>query len=440
VKHRGASTAAVFSFVFVCFFPNPALPIGSNTGLQAGEILAVLSAPAFLLLGWLPRRHLQVLLLLLSPPFLAGYLSVLTGRALSEEVVINNLIATSLVMVVLVPAGGIVKERWVAPLLSGAAAAILCHALVGIYQVYWFARDVFPLAGLYQNPSFLSLISEEPSDWALYVKRPCGLFPEPSAMAASTGPWLIFFFGLLMYPGTWSRATRGVRVFLALALAGGAGLILLSRSGYTLFLLAGFLLAGLPAVKDAFLRLHRPKGLLTVTVLVLAGVAVTVLSIVYLSARVESEVQGGSSWPLRFASIVLGLKYLATSLPDLLVGAGPGQSSLILQSSGAAGSGLGGETGAAAVWSVVVTYVQEAGLVGAAALTVALITVLRAVAASSAPLVGLSCLMAWLGGVVFTTSYLSLLPLWIFFALLLGWDCLLPRSRLGRTGPETAVP
>ena len=92
------------------------------------------------------------------------------------------------------------------------------------------------------------------------------------------------------------------------------------------------------------------------------------------------------------------------------------------------------------MWSVVVTYIQEAGLVGAAALTAALIAVLRAVAASSAPLLGLSCLMVWLAGVVFTTSYLSLLPLWIFFALLLGWDYLLPRSRLGRAEPEPAVP
>ncbi len=439
-KYWRLSAAAIFSFVFVCFLPNPALPIGESTGLQAGQILAIPFVFVLLVSGGLPRRHTEVLLLLVSPIFLSGFLAILTGRALSDEIAVNTMIATALVMIVLIPAGGITRERCSVPLLSGAAAAILCHALVGIYQSYWFARDVFPLAGLYQNPSFLSLIAEEPSNWALYVKRPFGLFPEPSAMAASTGPFLILFFGLLLYRGIRPWATRGVRIFLALSIVGGAGLILMSRSGYTIFLLAGFLLAGLPMIKDALLRLHSPKGLLTVAVFVLAGAAVTALSVVYLAARVESEVQGGSSWPLRFASIVLGLKYLGTSLPDLLTGAGPGQSSLILQSSGAARSGLGGETGAAAVWSVVVTYIQEAGLVGAAALTAALIAVLRAVAASSAPLLGLSCLMAWLAGVVFTTSYLSLLPLWIFFALLLGWDYLLPRSRLGRAEPEPAVP
>ncbi len=438
-KHRFFS-AAVFSFVFICFFPNPALPIGSSTGLQAGQVLAMLSVFVFLVLGWLPRRHALALLLLIFPVFLAGFLAILAGRALDDEAAVNNMIATSLVTIVLIPAGGMMRKRYMVPLLSGAALAILGNAFVGVYQAYWFSQDVFPMGELYQNPSFNSLISETPETWALYVKRPFGLFPEPSAMAASTGPWLVLIFGLLLYPNLRPWARPGTRALFALAIVGGVGLMLMSKSGYTVFLLTGFLLVSLPMIRENVLRLHRPGNLLIVVALVLVGAALTVLSVAYLNTRVESELQGGSSWPLRFASILLGLKYLGTSLPDLFFGAGPGQSSLVLQSSGVAGSSLGGDTGIAAVWSVAVTYIQETGLVGVAALATVLGVVLRAVARSAIPLVGLGCLAAWLGGVVFTTSYLALLPVWIFLALLLGWDYLFDRGPGPiELAPESAV-
>jgi hypothetical protein len=439
-KYRFFSAAAIFSFVFICFFPNPALPVGSNTGLQAGQILIMPFMFAFLALGGLPRRHVLALLLLIFPPFLSGFLAVIAGRALSYEIVLNNMIATLSVMIVLVPAGAMVRKRYMVPLILGSALAILCNSLVGFYQAYWFSKDVFPLSELYQNPSFKSLISDDPSTWALYVKRPFGLFPEPSAMAASTGPWLVLILGLLLYPNLRPWATRGTKTLLALAIVGGVGLIIMSRSGFTVFLLTGFLLVSVPVMRGKVLRLHHPGSLLTVVALVLMGVAITVLSVAYLNTRVGSELQGGSSWPLRFASILLGLKYLGTSLPDLLIGAGPGQSSLVLQSSGVAGSSLGGDTGIAAVWSVVVTYIQEAGLVGVAALATVLGVVLRAVTRSSTPLLGSSCLMVWLGSVVFTTSYLALLPVWIFFALLLGWEYLFDRdSGSVELAPESAV-
>ncbi len=421
-KHRGLLAAAVVTFVFVCFFPNPALPIGSSTGLQAGQVLAMLSMLGVLFFGWLPRRHALAALILGFPLLFSGLIGILSGHALDGEVAINNIVATSLVLIVLIPAGWIARRRHMVPVVWGAALAILCNAAVGVYQAYWFAKDVFPLGGLYQNPSFKSLIAENPMSWAIYVKRPFGLFPEPSAMAASTGPWLVMLLGLLLYPDLRPWAARGTMGLFVLALVGGVSLILMSKSGYTLFLLGGFLLVSLHLAKDSVLRLHRPRGLFAVVGMVLVGTAVAVFSVVYLSSRVESEIEGGSSWLLRFASILQGLGYLGRSLPDLLVGAGPGQSSLVLTASGVTGSSLEGDTGVAAVWSVVAAYIQEAGLVGVMALALVLVVVLRAIFRTPFPLVGLGCLLAWLGGVVFTTSYLALLPVWVFLALLLGWD------------------
>src|SRR5215210_3368755 len=107
---------AAFLFVFVSFFPNPALSIGSSTGLQAGQIMALLSLP-FILVSGLPKRQTLVLLLLLL--LVSCLLVVLTGRALSNEVALKSTVATALVFLVLIPAGKVANKRYTLPLLSG---------------------------------------------------------------------------------------------------------------------------------------------------------------------------------------------------------------------------------------------------------------------------------------------------------------------------------
>lgn len=425
---------AAFLFVFVCFFPNPALSIGSSTGLQAGQIMALLSLP-FILVSGLPKRQTLVLLLLLLPMLVSSFLVVLTGRALSNEVVLKSTVATALVFLVLIPAGKVANKRYTLPLLSGVAWAVMLNVAVGLYQVYSFARDEFPLLGLYQNPSFGSFITADPENYALYVKRPFGLFPEPSAMAASIGPWLVLLVGLLLYPMLRYGMTRSLKRQLLWATVGGVALIIISSSGFTVWLLISLLLVGLPALKDRVLRLHRTGSLLALIAFVLVGVVLVYFSLTYVGARLD--IQENSSWSARLASILWALSYLSTSPFVLLFGVGPGQSYLILQSLGAANlpPGSSGEIAVTAVWSVIVLYVQEMGLLGAVALAPTLTMVSRAIVRSSARLVGLSCLLAWLMGLVLTTSYLPMLPMWLFLGVLLNWDRIfearIPENGLG---------
>jgi hypothetical protein len=412
--------AAAFLFSFVCFIPNPALPLGDSTGLQGGQIMALLSLP-FVLISGLPKRHTLILLLLLLPMLVSGLLVVLTGRALSNEVVLKLTVATVLVFLVLVPAGKVANKRYALPLLSGVAWGVMLNVAVGLYQVYSFARDEFPLPDLYQNPSF-DIITGDPENYALYIKRPFGVFPEPSAMAASIGPWIVFIVAMLIYPKLRRGMTRGLRVQLLLAAVGGVALILLSSSGFTVWLLISLLLAGLPALKDRLLRLHRFGSWFVLITFVMVGVALVYFSLANVGSRLD--IQENSSWSSRLASIVWALSYLGTSPSNLFFGVGPGQSSLLLQSPEAFTllPESFGELAVTAVWSVAARYVQEMGLLGAAALALTLIMVLRAIVRSSARLVGFSCLLAWLAGVVLTTSYLPLLPIWLFLGVLLNWD------------------
>jgi hypothetical protein len=70
--------------------------------------------------------------------------------------------------------------------------------------------------------------------YAQYVRRPCGLFPEPSAMSAAPGPWLMVLAGVLI--GAAVRVKSGrlrSTPRLWAALFGGLSLLALSRSGLT---------------------------------------------------------------------------------------------------------------------------------------------------------------------------------------------------------------
>ena len=86
--------------------------------------------------------------------------------------------------------------------------------------------------------------------------------------------------------------------------------------------------------------------------------------------------------------------------------------------------------GSVAIWSMAVCYYAETGLLGAAALLAVLAMAVGAIARSSAVLLGLCALGSWLVGVVVTTSYSNLSPIWLFLGVVLSWDRLFPRAVL----------
>src|SRR5204862_5308134 len=75
-----------------------------------------------------------------------------------------------------------------------------------------------------------------------YIRRPFGLFPEPSAMSSSLAPWVVLWLaeaaGVLRLreePGRWRRALFVTAAVSALAL------ILLSRSGHSMILVSALM-------------------------------------------------------------------------------------------------------------------------------------------------------------------------------------------------------
>ena len=93
-----------------------------------------------------------------------------------------------------------------------------------------------------------------------------------------------------------------------------------------------------------------------------------------------------------------------------------------------------------AVYSLTFCYYMETGLLGGLALLAVLAMVLRAIARSSAIVLGFCTLGTWLVGVAVTTSYMPLSAIWLFLGALLSWDRLFPTRpdpTRHRSGPST---
>jgi len=346
----------------------------------------------------------------------------------SPDVLVKELIATTLAVLVIWPVDWLADRDLFREMLAAAGAAIVLHSLIGLYQLYSFSKDEFPLLFLYAtDPSFgdPQTVVEWSEVYARYIKRPCGLFTEASAMAASLGPWTVLLASLLLDPGPrrrlgWRRAWPVVP-----PVAGGCLLLALSNSGSTLAMMAAVLVIG---AREAWRMVHapRPSQLVMVALVLLSVAAMFGYAISMLGSDLTNRID--DSWGLRAASIRMGLT-LNSDLLNVVVGVGPGQSSAILDSHWSGPPIPKFAMYTMAIWSVAVRYYYaETGLLGAAALLAVLAMAVGAIARSSAVLLGLCALGSWLVGVVLTTSYYSLSPVWLFLGVVLSWDRLFPRA------------
>jgi len=419
---RGWSRAA-WLFAFACFFPYPALAIGGNTGLQVSQAAALAAIP--FLVARPPGRSFRAILLLLGPVFVSMFLNHMFVDVPSPDVLVKQSIGTALAVLVIWPADWLADRDLFREVLAAAGAAIVLHSLIGLLQLYSFSKDQFPLLFLYVNPSFNSM-QEWAEEYALYVKRPCGLFPEPSAMAASLGPWTVLLAGLLLNPGLrrrlgWRRAWPVIP-----PVACGCLMLALSGSGSTFALMAALLVI---CAGEVWRMVHapRPSQLVMVALVLLSvasvlGYAISQLGSEHLESRIDS------SWGLRAASIRMGLTLNSDPL-NVAVGVGPGQSSPIIMSHWS-GPPISKTQKDVAIFSMAVSYYAETGLLGAAALLAVLAMAVGAITRSSAVLLGLCAFGSWLVGVVVTTSYCALSPVWLFLGVVLSWDRLFPRAIL----------
>lgn len=393
---------------FFCFMPYPALPVGNATAIQAGNVLVLVLVLPALLVSW-KRRPFWVTPLLVGPLCVSALKAAVAG---SDELdVCLKSLAVRILSCLAILATQMAAPRYALHLLTGIAAATLVHAAVGLLQLHSFSQGEFPLAGLYVNPSFLS-VQDNATIIARYIQRPFGLFPEPSAMAASLAPWVVVLFALssglirLRTP-----IATGHRLFFGAAALGGLGLIIVSRSGHA----AAASLAVVGLVGAWFLR-ARATSRTFLGVVVVFGLFLPI--VLYLAAVSVGNRLGGktafgnSSWGERADSLRLGFELVAYSDPaTILFGTGVGLMSPALQST----------YGLDAVFSVLLTYIFETGVLGALAVSFVGFALLRIWASVRFNLTFALAAGVWLVGITVITSYEQLLPLWMTLGWLTVW-------------------
>ena len=407
-------------FALSCFFPYPALPIGNYNGLQLGEALALLAFP--LVLFRPPTRALAMYVLYFIPITISGLIAMNSVSWNTSDILIKEMFSTVIAVTVLTLSNRLLEDGLARRVIHLAAWAILFHFCIGMLQIYKFSKDEFPLLFLYKNPSFKPMETWAEA-YAKYMKRPCGLFPEPSAMTSSLGPWLILMCGVLFDAEARKRfaPTRRTRTLLSVALVGGLILVGVSRSGLAPAILAGSVTVVIAQWKRSGLQENAAARFLGGLA---ATVAVVGLGFVLWKLGSSFEARVESSWGLRSASIVTALT-ANKELLTFLFGVGPGQSSLVIQKM-LAGMPIPEGEAQMSLWSVSVSYYMDNGFLAALALGTIAIVSLRAVMKSSAKTLGIVAMGIWWIAITVITSYVHLSAVWLFLGFLLEWERVFP--------------
>ena len=239
---------------------------------------------------------------MIAPAVVSGCYVLLVGSALAPGVVPKSIVAMAMPFLIVIPTRRLLRGGHGEPFVLGAAYAILVHAAIGAYQVFAFERSTFPFEGLLRTNPAMAMTPDQVATYVAFVRRPFGLFAEPSAMAACIGPWLVIITSALF-----ARRRDGSRrrtAILALALASGLALVVASKSGLAVPIVAATAIATLAA---AF-SWRRGAGVRAAALFLSAAIAFA--AVVWLSENAASrfELAQNDSWQARLESLKLGAR------------------------------------------------------------------------------------------------------------------------------------
>lgn len=398
-----------FGLALTSLLPYPGLAVGNNTGLEMYDALSLAVVPLVLIMG-VPKRHLAAFMLFLVPAAISAVVAAGAGRIESVTTGAAVLVGLVLGFIPLICIGVFARKSYFTAILHGVCLATVIHTAAGAYQVYAFANGFFPFLGILRNPGYMPLDAVA-ENWTLYIRRPFGLFPEPSAMAASLVPWLIIMVGLLLYPDISPVVLgKGTRLWVLIAAAGGIWLVIWSRSGFVVPMILMLVALSIPRAVKAVSEVFVVRRM----ALVLVAIAAIWLMVIFAQNQFGNRLETSTAadpWADRRSSLEIGVRLPNNDLESLFLGVGPGQSTIILQDT----------KGLDTVWSVTIRNYADTGLFGLFCMLAIGGIVMFAILRSPVRYAGALAAVAWLFGITFVTSY-GLNSIWFFLAFLLNWD------------------
>lgn len=392
-------------FGFTTQLPNPVFFNPTNKfGLQ-------LSVPVTLYVIWRFRKRIPPVVtraygLLLVPLFVSMVAG--SGAPTDFSALYKFAVFTGISFLPLLAAGFLV-DGTAAYFLRGTAWAILVHVAVGVLQVLaGFGKVPFDIFfHLYNNGEYAT--DQYAIPIMLRSVRPFGLYPEPSAMAACISPFIVLFvaysIGLIRFPGTFDKGCR--RLILTSGIL-GAIFVVISRSGGSMFLAASIILLFLVR---AF---QEPPGarrtLLTTVPIAFGACSAAVLVIGRLEGGAASDALNGS-WAIRIGSIEQAVKDYLTAPPWII----------LFGFAGLARVRVGAETNFSGIYSVLLSYIVNGGLVAVACVWRICVDIANSFRKVRLPVVSAAYALTYLSGIGFATSYSTPAPLYTALAVLLMW-------------------
>ncbi|WP_394940684.1 hypothetical protein [Psychromicrobium sp. YIM B11713] len=410
---RIVAVALIISSVLPYF----ALPLGVSTNVPFSSIFG-----GYLLIrGCRDRRIFWLSAGVLLAPFLASFFRMfITSEQWS--------VAGSLTWVIsLIPLSAMVVAVLAlkSALIGWLRAILIFSAGISLVQKYFFLdQGVVPWLWVYDVPGYAPVRLLAPTI-AAYIRRPFGLFPEPSFMGGTLG---IVAIALIL---TAMAFKRPLRVIDWVALALTCWVTAISGSGTAI--VAPFLIvicAALPLFK-------RFAGILAIIMPLLLFAVGTAASLVLNQRQSVTN----WSWVDRSNSIIAAVRYLFSDVAVFFLGIGRGNTSPYFLSGKIPTNDLPHSEVLPDVYSVFLRVVLENGvLFGLPIILLMMFFVVRADTSSKLRISGWAALIIWLIAGGLAISYDSAFWLFGFPGMMYGlWLCQSAGAKEKEPGPPAQL-
>lgn len=324
-------------FLVLSFLPYAAISLGNSTNVSLASIIGALLTVRLLR----QPRVLVIFAILCAMPFAATLLRLLLK---SSEVNTNAYFTYAFIVFTFfggASAMNLLGARCVAVL----SLCISSSSMIAIVQKYVFLdKGVVPFIELYDVSGYASVASNAETI-AQYIRRPFGLFPEPSFLAGT----LAIASGALVVVVAHYKLSFKPSIATALALAiftiyisdSGSGVICIALLGTSIFL---------PYIK-------KNKSLILLLPIAISAAA-------WLGSSIAASRQDGvnTSWNDRLASILGGLTLWTSDAVYFLIGVGRGMIPAYFRQGEVSFPGMTVYSVIPDIYSVLARFIVEGGI------------------------------------------------------------------------------
>ena len=406
LKVKTPGSLWVWLLVGLTFLPYFAIPVGENTNVPISSIVALLIAPKSLAM---PRLFVGIQSLLMGAPLVAAFAVLLaSGESANIAPLVTWVLYAMPFSAMAVIAFGNPRAL-VAPL----RVFLVFSASFALVQKFLFIdKGTLPFISYYRMPGYASVESNLPTILT-YIKRPFGLFPEPSFLAGSLALATLSLIAVVYAVG---EGVRRLDVYICLL---SILVIYLSKSG-----------SAIPTCVLILVALYWPRtaGLRRLTVICIASATGLFVGA---SILLERNSVNNWSWADRATSLVGAFRFMFADPIRMLVGVGRGESAALFQSGDIPLSGLAYSHVLSDIYSVTGRVIFENGVVfGGSAMVALCVFIFLGSRELAGRVVAWSFLAGWLVVGTITTSYDSAAWIWAMPGILTGLH-FRQRERLG---------